>query len=506
MSDAKSPNTSLIHEINLNSSEQEYREVPSNIEAEQGLLGAILINNESYDKVSGFLKEEHFYEGLHGRIFDAAAQMIQMGQLATPVTMKDFFIDDPVMQEIGGVKYLARLAVDATSVFNIRDFGRTILDLAIRRGLINVGAEIVELALDADINSEPAKQIEQAEQSLYNLSSSEKYGGGFKNFASAGEEVVSMTVAAHKNEGGLAGISTGINDLDQIMGGLQKSDLIVLAGRPSMGKTALATNIAFRVANAHETELRADGEEKTTKGGSVAFFSLEMSSEQLGTRIISEQAEVSSSDMRRGKTTEEEVEKVIKVTESLSQIPLYIDDTGGLTIGQISARARRLKRQKGLDLIILDYIQLLLGSGKSNSNTNRVQEITAITMGLKSLAKELDVPVIALSQLNRNIEQREDKRPMLSDLRESGSIEQDADVVCFVYREEYYVERSQPHEDSVEHSEWQVKMDEVMGKAEVIVAKQRHGPVGTVPLQFEGKYTRFSDFQKDEYLPMRRDQ
>lgn len=483
--------------------EADFRTPPNNIEAEQGLIGAILINNDSYDKVSSFLREEHFFESLHGRIYDTASQLIAMGKTASPVTLKTHFENDPVIQEIGGVKYLSRLAADATSVINAKDYGHTIYDLAVRRGLINVGEDIVNNAYEADVNALPQQQIELAEQELYKLAETDKYGGGFQSFSMALTDVVIMAEAAYKRDGNLSGISTGLEDLDKMMGGLQKSDLIVLAGRPSMGKTALATNIAFNVAKAYRQGVAPDGSLKAENGGVVAFFSLEMSAEQLATRIIAEQAEISSSNIRRGDINAEQFDKLVETTKILEEKPLYIDDTGGLTIGQVSARARRLKRQHGLDLIILDYIQLLAGSGKSNAN--RVQEITEITMGLKSLAKELEVPIVALSQLNRGIEQRDDKRPMLSDLRESGSIEQDADVVTFVFREEYYVERSQPKEGTPEHEEWQQKMDDVLGKAEVIIAKQRHGPVGNVTLQFEGQYTRFSDLQKDEYAPVRYD-
>lgn len=495
------PLNSLVSDQLNHDNEAEFRSPPNNIEAEQGLLGAILINNDAYDRVSTFLKEEHFFEELHGRIYDTCSQLIAMGKNASPITLKTHFENDPVIQEIGGTKYLARLAADATSVINTKDYGQTIYDLSVRRGLINVGEEIVNNAYEADVNSQPQKQIEHAEQELYRLAETDRYGGGFQNFATALTDVVTMAEAAYKRDGNLSGISTGINDLDKMMGGLQRSDLVILAGRPSMGKTALCTNIAFNIAKAYRQEVTADGSLKAANGGVVAFFSLEMSAEQLATRIIAEQAEISSSHIRRGDITAEQFDKLVETTKILEEKPLFIDDTGGLTIGQVSARARRLKRQHGLDLIVLDYIQLLAGSGKTN--TNRVQEITEITMGLKSLAKELDVPILALSQLNRAIEQREDKRPMLSDLRESGSIEQDADVVTFVFREEYYVERSQPKEGTPEHIAWQEKMDDVMGKAEIIIAKQRHGPVGNVTLQFEGQYTRFSDLQRDEYSPQR---
>ena len=478
-----------------------FRQAPHNIEAEQALLGAIFVNNESLDRVSGFLKKEHFFDPLHGEIFDTASKLIQAGKQATPVTLKTFFENaEPIDTNLTVTQYLGRLAVNATTIINAYDYGRTIHDLAIRRHLILIGEDMVNEAFDSPVDHPPNEQIQNAETRLYDLAESGKYGQGFLAFGDALTEAVDMANNAYQREGHLSGLATGLTDLDNKMGGLQPSDLLILAGRPSMGKTALVTNIAYNVAKSHRTEAQSDGSEKTIDGAVVGFFSLEMSAEQLATRILSEQAEISSENIRRGMISEDEFRKLVSVSQEMSRIPLHIDDTGGLTLAQLAARARKLKRQRGLGLLIVDYLQLLAGSSKAASN-GRVQEITEITTGLKALAKELEVPIIALSQLSRQVEQREDKRPQLSDLRESGSIEQDADVVMFVFREEYYIERLKPDEGSAEFLSWQEKMMKAAGRAEVIIGKQRHGPVGTVNLAFEGRFTRFSNLARDYQTP-----
>jgi replicative DNA helicase len=480
----------------------QFREPPHNIEAEQGLLGAILINNEAMDRVSAFLEPAHFFDPLHGQIFETAAKMIQAGKQATPITLKTFFdAAAPIDANLTVPQYLGRLAANATSIINVEDYGRTVYDLAVRRSLIVLGEDIVNSAYDAPIDFPPESQIQEAESRLYGLAESGKYGQGFMSFGAALTHAIDMANAAYERDGHLSGLSTGLNDLDNKMGGLQPSDLIILAGRPSMGKTALVTNIAYNVAKAYRSEKQPDGSEKTIEGGRVGFFSLEMSAEQLATRILSEQAEIASERIRRGMINEDEFRKLVTVSQEMSRAPLYIDQTGGISIAQLAARARKLKRQKGLDLLIVDYLQLLSGSSKRGDN--RVQEITEITTGLKALAKELGVPIIALSQLSRQVEQRDDKRPQLSDLRESGSIEQDADVVMFVFREEYYVERQKPREGTPEFNDWQTQMMAVSGKAEVIIGKQRHGPVGTVQLAFESQYTRFGNLAKEFQLPER---
>jgi replicative DNA helicase len=479
-----------------------YRTAPHNIEAEQSVLGAILVNNDAFYRVSDFLEPKHFFEPIHQVIFETASSIIRAGKVATPVTLKTFL---PAETDIGGMtvgQYLARLAAEATTIINAQDYGRAIYDLSIRRNLIDVGTDMVNVAFDAPVDFAPRAQIEDAERRLYELAESGRYDGGFQKFSQALTVAVDMAAKAFQRDGNLSGIATGLRDLDIKMGGLQPSDLIIVAGRPGMGKTALATNIAYNVAKAHRAEVQADGTNKSVNGGIVGFFSCEMSAEQLATRILAEQTSIASSTIRRGGISETDFEKIRDYSIELQSLPLYVDETGGLSISQLTARARRLKRQKGLDLVVVDYIQLLQGSGK-RGNDNRVQEVTEITTALKALAKELNVPIIALSQLSRQVENRDDKRPQLSDLRESGSIEQDADVVIFVFREEYYLANKEPRAGTPEHEKWQLDMSLVHGKAEVIIGKQRHGPTGTVELQFEGQFTRFSDLAQDSHLPER---
>lgn len=493
----KTPDRALIA---VAAPESALRAPPANLEAEQALLGAILVNNDAFDRVSDFLKPEHFAEELHRRIFETAGQLIRAGKLATPVTLKTFLGE----QDLGGMtipQYLARLAAEATTIINAVDYGHAIHDLAVRRDLISIGGDIVNTAYDAEVDHTPREQIEEAERKLYAIAETGRYEGGFHRFSEALASAVDMAAKAFEREGGLSGVSTGMHDLDRMMGGLQSSDLIIVAGRPGMGKTALATNIAFNVAKAWRGETQPDGRVATADGGIVGFFSLEMSSEQLATRIIAEQAQVPGYKIRRGDITEAEFHRIAQAARDMQAIPFYIDHTGGISIAQLTARARRLKRQKGLDLLVVDYLQLLSGS-KSRSD-NRVQELTEITTGMKALAKELNVPIIGLSQLSRQVEARDDKRPQLSDLRESGSIEQDADVVIFVYREEYYLKNKQPREGTPEFATWLNEMEIAHGKAEVIIGKQRHGPTGTVELAFEGEYTRFSDLAQDDHLPAR---
>ncbi|MBO4224978.1 replicative DNA helicase [Bradyrhizobium neotropicale] len=479
-----------------------YRSAPHNIEAEQGLLGAILVNNDAFYRVSDFLEPKHFFEPLHQTIYETAGSLIRMGKVATPVTLKTFL---PAETDIGGMtvaQYLARLAAEATTIINAQDYGRTVYDLSLRRDLIRIGEDMVNVAFDAPVDFAPRAQIEDAERQLYELAETGRYDGGFQRFAQALTIAVDMAAKAFQRDGKLSGISTGLRDLDTRMGGLQPSDLIILAGRPGMGKTSLATNIAYNIARAYEGEVQADGSIKAIHGGAVGFFSCEMSGEQLATRILAERTGIPSSHIRRGGITEMDFEKIRECSIELQSLPFYVDETGGLSISQLTARARRLKRQKGLDLIVIDYIQLLSGSGKRGSD-NRVQEITEITTNLKALAKELNVPIIALSQLSRQVENRDDKRPQLADLRESGSIEQDADVVMFVYREEYYLAMKEPRPGTPEHEKWQTDMGLAHGKAEVIIGKQRHGPTGTVELHFEASVTRFGDLAHDGHVPDR---
>ncbi|MGN6682513.1 MAG: replicative DNA helicase [Devosia sp.] len=481
--------------------EKSFRLAPHNIEAEQALLGAILVNNEAFYRVSDFLMPEHFYEPVHREIYEVCGKIIRAGKAATPITVKTY-LPDQLVAEVTVPQYLARLAAEATTVINAADYGQTVYDLAIRRTLIQIGEETVATAYDADVEMTAARQIEEAEKSLFDLAEKGRYAGGFVGFNDALTEAIKMAGEAYQRDGTLSGQATGLTDLDRLMGGLQKSDLIILAARPAMGKSSLATNIAFHVARNYRYETTPDGHHKTIDGGAVALFSLEMSAEQLATRILAEQAEIPSSDIRRGNIHESQFARLVDVSNMISTMPLYIDDTGGLSISQLAARARRLKRQKGLDLIIIDYVQLLSGSSRKASE-NRVQELTEITTTLKALAKELEVPVIALSQLSRAVEQRDDKHPQLADLRESGSIEQDADVVLFIYREEYYLKNKEPKEGTPEHLAWMSEMEKVHGRAEVIIGKQRHGPTGTVQLSFEAQFTRFGNLARDDYLPER---
>ncbi len=468
--------------------------LPHNIEAEQQLLGAILTNNDVYDRVASVINATHFYEPVHARIYEVAAARIAKNNLASPVTLKAFLEDDEGLKELGGPSYLARIAGAAISSFAARDYAQMIYDLAIRRKLMDLGKEIKDKAAKVDVSSEPKEQIVEAEQALYTLAESGQGESGFQSFLSAVTDAVNIANQAYQRDGGLSGISTGLIDMDGKLGGLHPSDLLILAGRPSMGKTSLVTNIAYNIAKAYKKGTLSDGSIGAVEGGVVGFYSLEMSAEQLASRILADAASVDSHRLRSGDMTEEEFRNLVEAAKTLEACPLYIDDTPALPISQLAARARRLKRTHGLDVLMVDYLQLVRPASAKDS---RVNEVSEITQGLKAIAKELNVPVIALSQLSRAVESREDKRPQLSDLRESGSIEQDADVVMFVYRGEYYKEREKPGEDNLEAmAKWQEEMEHLHGKAEVIIGKQRHGPIGNVELSFEGRYTRFGNLAK----------
>ncbi|MEM0908901.1 MAG: replicative DNA helicase [Pseudomonadota bacterium] len=472
------------------------RTAPQNLELEQQLLGAILQNNEAYYRVSDFLKVEHFIVEPHRRIYDIAAKLIRAGKVANPLTVKTHLSADESFADLTPTEYLTRIAANVTTIINAEDYGRTVFDLAVRRSLISIGEEMVNEAYDAPPDVTPGAQIETVEKRLFELAATGRSDQGFVEFSEALSAAIKMAGAAFDRAGGLSGIATGLTDLDRQMGGLQRSDLLILAGRPAMGKTSLATNIGYEIARRFKAG--EPGSKRPAEGGIVGFFSLEMSSEQLATRILAEQTGISSSLIRRGSISDAQFHDLTEAVQEMQSVPFYIDQTGGITIGQLSARARRLKRQKGLDLLIVDYLQLLTGSGKRASDS-RVNEITEITTGLKALAKELDVPILALSQLSRQVEAREDKRPQLSDLRESGSIEQDADVVMFVFREEYYLQSRKPAEGTPEFFEWEAKMESVHGVAEVIIGKQRHGPTGSVNLQFDAEVTRFSNLLTDPH-------
>ena len=494
---ADSPYDAAVPAASAAGTASAFRSAPHNLEAEKALLGAILVNNRAYEQVAEFLKPEHFSVEQHAKVYQAAERLIDHGQIADPVTLKRFFENDNSLSEIGGPAYLADLAASAVTVINAREYGRIVYDLYLKRELIALGEDVVNEAYGGGVDETAQNQIERAEQALYDLATSGNYEGGFHDFRSSVIRAIELAEAAHKRDGGLAGVSTGFHDVDALLGGLHPSDLIILAGRPSMGKTALATNIAFNAAYDHS---RSQGAE----GAVVGFFSLEMSAEQLASRILSEQSELSSDRIRKGQLENEEFVKLVNASNTLHDIPLFIDDTPALTVSALRTRARRLKRKHDLGLIVIDYLQLVSGSG-ANRNDGRVQEVSEITRGLKTLAKELDVPVIALSQLSRAVEQREPPRPQLADLRESGSIEQDADVVMFIYREEYYMERKKPSrradEDESKLAErierWDAALEDVRNVAEVIVAKQRHGPIGNIPMYFNGAFTRFGDLDKE---------
>jgi replicative DNA helicase len=504
--------SALDHKITPIRSELAYRQPPHNYEAEQALLGAILVNNQVLDRVSEFLRAEHFFDPAHGRIFTAIRVIIERGQIANPVTLKTQFDQDPALSEVGGAQYLVRLAAAVVSIVNAADYARIVHDLYLRRQLIDLGEEVVNGAYEQDAEATAVEQIEQAEQQLFTLAESGQIEGGPVILSQSLAQAIRTAEAAYKRDSHVTGVTTGLVDVDKKLGGLHPSDLIILAGRPSMGKTALATNIAFNAAMAYR-EIRDDaGHLKVLDGAKVAFFSLEMSSEQLATRILSEQTGISSDRIRRGEVREDDFPKFVESAQKLSRLPFFIDDTPALSVSALRTRARRLKRQHGLGLIVIDYLQLMRPSTGTRSE-NRVQEISDITRGLKAVAKELDVPVLALSQLSRAVENREDKRPQLADLRESGSIEQDADVVMFIFREQYYHERMPPMQRPDESEEkfneryqrWQDRGNQIHNVAEVNIAKQRHGPIGTVKLYFEGAVTKFGDLIKEDHLPDVRD-
>ena len=459
--------------------------IPSNLEAEQALLGSILVNNDIIDEIS--INPKIFYDPAHIKIYEVIENLNSKGMVANPITLKNFFEKDNMLDDVGGTEYFIKLTRFSGSVKQAVDYAKIIHEMYLRRELILVSEKLSSETINTTPHEKNAESIIQdTEKSLYDLAERGSFSQSYLKFNKALDQTIQMATLAMQNDQGIVGIPTGLTDLDEKLGGLHKSDLIILAGRPSMGKTALATNIAFNASQHIMTR-----EEKS----SVAFFSLEMSSEQLSTRILSEQAKIKSDDIRRGKVTEEEINRYIETSRNIYNLPLFIDETPAITISALSNRARRIKRLHGLALIVVDYIQLMQSG--SYKNEGRVQEISEITQGLKALAKELSVPVLALSQLSRAVEQRDDKQPQLSDLRESGSIEQDADVVMFVYREAYYLERKQPKLGSIEHAEWQSKMNDVNGLADIILGKQRHGPTGNIKVEFEGIYTKFKDLSKN---------
>ena len=485
----------IVPALDLRAAEPQPALAPSNIEAEQALLGSVLFDNAAYERLSDQLQARHFYEPFHQRLFQVMEEYIRKGLLAEPIVLMERFKADPAFQELGGLRYFADLVDRAPPAANAPEYGRVIYDLALRRDLIRIGGDIANAA-QTDVEQAAREQIESAEQQLYTLAETGSTSTGFITFGAALTTAIENAAEAFNRDGGLSGISTGLIDLDRMLGGLHGSDLVILAARPSMGKTALATNIAYHVARSYAYDLLPDGTKKTSNGGVVAFFSLEMSADQLAARVLAEVSGVPSDRVRKGEIDATEFGLVRDAAQEIASAPLFIDDTGGLSIAKLAARARRLKRQHGLDLIVVDYLQLVTG-GEGNKSDNRVQEVSMITQGLKALAKELSVPIMALSQLSRQVENREDKKPQLSDLRESGSIEQDADMVLFVYREAYYLGRAEPREGTPEHLTWQEEMDKVHHLAEVIIGKQRHGPIGNVKLHFNADLTKFGNLARE---------
>ncbi len=475
-----------MEKIKLSINKSEEKKLPSNIDAETSLLGSVLVNNDIIDEISNIVNPNKFFDPVHRKIYEVIENLNNKGMIANPITLKNYFEKDSGLNEVGGVDYLVKLTRFSSSVRQAIDYAKIIHEMYVKRELINISENINEEIQEDKLDKTSENIIEEAEKSLFDLAERGNFSQTFLKFNQALDQTIEMATLAMKNDQGIVGVPTGLTDLDDKLGGLHKSDLVIIAGRPSMGKTALATNIAYYAAK---------NIQKNSQKGSVAFFSLEMSSEQLSTRILSEQTRIQSDYIRRGKATEEQLNKYIETSRDIYDLPLYIDETPAITISSLSNRARRIKRLFGLNLIVVDYIQLMRTNSKKNDG--RVQEISEITQGLKALAKELGVPVLALSQLSRAVEQRDDKIPQLSDLRESGSIEQDADVVMFVYREEYYLEKKQPKLGSIEHAEWQSKMNDINGLAQIIIGKQRHGPIGNIHVEFEGMYTKFKDRAKN---------
>ena len=469
-------------ENNLSIVKNQFTELPNNIEAEQAVIGSILVTNEIFDEISVIISSMNFYDPMHQKIYEAIENLIYKGMLANPITLKNYFEDEK--DDLDVPEYLVKITKFSTSVRQATEYSKIIYDMFVRRELIKISEQTIDSAKLNDLDTNGQTIIENSERLLFDLAEKGSFNSSLLKFDEAVKQTIEMASAAYKNEEGIVGVPTGLRDLDDRLGGLHQSDLIIIAGRPSMGKTSLATNIAFNAAQ----KLQESGKKST-----IAFFSLEMSSEQLSTRILAEQARIRSNDIRRGKISDEQFDKFLETSKNISELPLYIDETPAISIAAMSNRSRRIKRLFGLDMIIVDYIQLMRGT--SFNKDGRVQEISQITQGLKAIAKELSIPVVALSQLSRQVEQRDDHKPQLSDLRESGSIEQDADVVMFVYREGYYLQRKEPREATVEHAEWQAKMNEVAHLAEIIIGKQRHGPTGKVSLEFEEQFTKFKDTQ-----------
>jgi len=466
---------------------ESFRQVPVDIEIEQAVLGAVLVDNRRLEALTTVLKEEEFYDPLHQRTYATMLKVWEQGRAITPLTLKALMQNDPGLAEIGQ-DYFVNLAEAAPAVANVRELAHIIHDAAVRRELFRIGEDLVNNSLEVNIDQPPKAIIEVAEKALYRVAENSKYGEGPIDFAESLRRAVENAERAQARGGRISGVTSGFTEIDSLLGGLQPSDLLILAGRPGMGKTSLGTNMSFNAARAYAMDMEAGVE--LPRGAPVLFFSLEMAAQQLSARILSEQTEIEMWKIRNGRFSESEWEKFVLTMQDLSTLPLYIDDTGGISIAQIAARARRLKREKKIGVIVIDYLQLIEPSRRAE---NRVQEITEVTKGLKALAKELNVPIIALSQLSRGVDSRDDKRPVLSDLRESGSIEQDADVVMFVYREEYYLKSREPDPSSAEHAKWLEKCERAHRRAEILVEKHRHGATNKIELFFDDRFTRFSN-------------
>jgi replicative DNA helicase len=469
---------------------------PHNLAAEMAVLGAILFDNNAYQRVSDFLKGKDFYAPANATIYEVLEKMISSGRVADGVILREHFEHQSTLSEIGGARYLADLLDSAAFGPEIYDYARLVHDLALRRELIQIGSEIVQKATKSEIDEPGEKQIEAAEKQLFSLAERGSGAQGFQTFNTALAQSIRTAALAYQRDGKIAGVATGLDELDRMLGGFHKSDLVILAARPSMGKTALATNIAYYAAKNCKRSMGPNGQMKTDEGAVVGFFSLEMSCDQLAGRVLADVSGVPSDKMRRGDLSDRDYEQIREAAATMESIPLYIDDMGGISISQLAARARRLQRTNGLDMLIIDYLQLVTPSG-TRKNDGRVQEVTEITKSLKALAKELQIPIIALSQLSRAVEQREDKRPQLADLRESGSIEQDADAVIFIYREAYYLERLEPNADDPKYADWKDQLAKKYGTAEIIISKQRHGPIGKVEVGFNPARVKFSNLARN---------
>ena len=488
-----------------NKENKEVSEKFQNFDAEIAVIGCLLWDNKSYEKIADFLIEDHFIDLNNKNIFKTIKRLLDKNILVTPITLKNY-LEENDKDSFDNYTYLNQIKDSAPSTQNAYQYARLLYDLHIKRSLIGIGKNIIQDTISNEEDLEGINLIENAENDLYNLSQTGSSDRKYSLFGESLKKAIDVIDQSFKREGKIAGLPSGLKDLDKKLGGFHNSDLIIIAGRPSMGKTALGTNIAFNAAKKFKEKEDEFGNKTTIDGGKIAFFSLEMSSEQLATRVLAEQSKISGDKMRKAELNKEDFKKIAKVSSELENLNLVIDDNPILTIPSLRARARRLKRLYDIDMIIIDYLQLMSGS-QNVKNDGRVQEISEITRGLKAIAKELNIPIIALSQLSRQVEQREDKRPQLADLRESGTIEQDSDVVMFIFRESYYLERMEPIKKPDEqndrynerHQRWRELCESRYNIADIIIAKQRHGPTGAIKTHFDPNFTKFSDLTRTEY-------